>query len=544
MLFFWGLGKEEEKPMKSDTHNESEEEPFLFNGMQSDPGEVQRKALLARGKDELNLAEFPLTALSNRVDPGCKTLEFKDTVWDKGAKKLVERRLTITAADKFGLPTALDDEVILALIQLSKQQGFRSKTVTFSRYEIIQMLGWRNETRSYKRIEESLDRWLGVTLKYRNAWWNPQEKAWVSEGFHIIDRITTIGKESGKGRDAFVWNDVVFESFRNGNLKSLDLNQYRSLNSAVAKRLYRLLDKRFFHRSRVEFDLVELAFDKLGVSRNYAIGNLKQKLAPAIAELEDMGFIRPAKKAERYCKISVGVWHVIFQKASKEVTLPLNGGKSEEQDTSGLEAQMIKLGVNAMKARRLMATFPEDYLQHKVEVTHYVMMQKEGGLKNPAGFLIKAIEEDYATPSEYKNPEARAAEDAANQQQKIKLVEKQNAKRRGDIEEFLKVQYDREIRRLIDEKVQSETPARRESITSNFLETIEDDVQLMSEYRMKGLKGLMVSLEWTQFLDEKWGIRKGFPPEKFRLAYEIHEQEGEKIELWHEGKRVSVPDSW
>ena len=35
------------------------------------------------GRDELNLAEFPITLLSDRVPKGCKTLVFEDKVFDR-----------------------------------------------------------------------------------------------------------------------------------------------------------------------------------------------------------------------------------------------------------------------------------------------------------------------------------------------------------------------------------------------------------------------------------------------------------------------------
>ena len=48
-----------------------------------------------------------------------KTLEFTDEIFDKSRNERVTRKLTITASDKYGLPTAMDDEVILGLIQLT-----------------------------------------------------------------------------------------------------------------------------------------------------------------------------------------------------------------------------------------------------------------------------------------------------------------------------------------------------------------------------------------------------------------------------------------
>ena len=46
-----------------------------------------------------------------------------DKIWDKSQRAYVTRQLTIIGSDRYGLPTALDDEVILGLIQASASQA-------------------------------------------------------------------------------------------------------------------------------------------------------------------------------------------------------------------------------------------------------------------------------------------------------------------------------------------------------------------------------------------------------------------------------------
>src|SRR5262245_2737592 len=100
----------------------------------------------ARGqyRDELNFAEFPLAALADTLPAGQKTLVYTDTIFDRGRNEPVTRKLTIAASHEHGLPTALDDEVILGLVQLTSKQQFTEKKVHFSRYELIKELEWRD----------------------------------------------------------------------------------------------------------------------------------------------------------------------------------------------------------------------------------------------------------------------------------------------------------------------------------------------------------------------------------------------------------------
>ena len=146
-------------------------------------------------KDELNLAEFPIAALTDRVPDGQLSLVFEDSLEQRNAPPIV-RRLTIMGTHKHGLPTAMDDEVMVGLIQLTKRRNnFNDPKVTFSRYELIELLGWPRTGQSYRRIEEALHRWVGIVLMYENAWWDNQAKSWVDENFHVLDNVTLYDRE-------------------------------------------------------------------------------------------------------------------------------------------------------------------------------------------------------------------------------------------------------------------------------------------------------------------------------------------------------------
>ena len=73
-------------------------------------------------KDELNLAEFPIAALTDRIPDGQTTLVFEDKLERRDSPPIV-RRLTIMGTHKHGLPTSLDDEVLVGLIQLTKRRS-------------------------------------------------------------------------------------------------------------------------------------------------------------------------------------------------------------------------------------------------------------------------------------------------------------------------------------------------------------------------------------------------------------------------------------
>ncbi|MBI1213742.1 MAG: replication initiator protein A [Alphaproteobacteria bacterium] len=356
-----------------------------------------------RYRDELNFAEFPIASVSDTIADNQKTLEFSDEIFDPSTGSTVTRTLSITAADKFGLPTALDDEVLLGLMQLSCEQGFTDRKVHFSRYELIKLLGWRDESKSYKRIEDSLNRWTGVTLQYRKAWWSKEEQCWVNETFHVIDQVTVFDRERiarrrkmakgspEKALSSFVWNETVFQSFKAGYIKSLDFDFFKSLDSAISKRMFRFLDKRFYHKARWEFDLRVFACEHVGLSKNYSNSELKRKLLPAVRELEHRGFLERLSDSDRFVQVRVGEWKVVFVKAGKRVmNLP------REEDDS-LVRELTARGITERSARKLVSQYERPRIEEKLKLFDALRTRGgEGGIRNRAGWLYAAIVHDYS----------------------------------------------------------------------------------------------------------------------------------------------------
>src|SRR5262249_48901272 len=157
---------------------------------------------------------------------------------------------------------------------------------------------------SYRRIEESLQRWANITLNYNRAWWDRDCQRWQTKTFHILESVDLFGKGDSldDGTSNFTWNQVIFRSFQANHVRRLDLDTYQRLKSPAAKQAYRFLGKRFYRTNLLEFGLATFACEKLGLSRIYDNGQLKRKLQPAIEELESIGFLKRLPISERYAK--------------------------------------------------------------------------------------------------------------------------------------------------------------------------------------------------------------------------------------------------
>ncbi len=407
-------------------------------------------ASLVGGRDEMNLAEFPYTLVADRAQPGQKTLYFEDK----------HGRLTITGSDAYGLPTAIDSDVIVALIYLTKlRNDFSDVKVNFSRYELIKLLNWPNEGGSYKRLDQSFNRWGGVWLVYDKCWWNNKLKCYTSAKMHIIENVEIIDNDArrnaqhngqtGLPLSSFTWDSKFIESCQADNLRQLNLDTYFSLKSAVSKRLYRFLGKRFYLKDDYTFDLNEIAFDRVGLSRSYTNAyKIKEKLQPAIDELEAIGFVRPLSSDDRYRRIDRGQWTIRFSRQSPSLVASKKCDTLAIPLTSPLVLELTKRGVTPKSAVELVKQHQAESIQLKIDVFDWLVEKQDKRItQSPEGYLVKSISDDYKAPRGFisaaerqKQAEAkrRKDEDAAATRRQQRDQEAQERDRAAKVNVYLK----------------------------------------------------------------------------------------------------------
>ncbi|MFM9963578.1 MAG: replication initiator protein A [Planctomycetaceae bacterium] len=368
----------------------------------------------------MNLAEFPLSPIADRFLDGRKTVVVADQVWDKDRRQHVARELAISGSDRYGLPTARDEDVLLACVQLSSLSEFQSREVHFSRYELLKLLRWPDETKYYQRLATSLRRWKGVTVFSTRAFYDHARKSWVNRDFSIFDNLNIYERETSEGANApassrFVWNEVLFSNFQAGYLKKLDWDLYCRLTDPVAKRLYRLLDKRFYHGDEVTFDLDDLAFRKVRVSENYNTAQIKRALANGIRELEELWDLRPLPTERRYVKLERGRWQVVFQRRRIRMTKAAEANR--EAVATDLSIELTRRGIGPATAEDLVAEQPRETIQTMMELFDWYNARQQ--TKGP-GFLVDSIRNaaKYQLPKGFESSAQRDARQQASNSRK------------------------------------------------------------------------------------------------------------------------------
>jgi hypothetical protein len=176
--------------------------------------------------------------------------------------------------------------------------------------------------------------------------------------------------------------------------------------------MYRFLDKRFYRRSRLDFDLRTLACEHIGLSRSYAPTELKRRLKPALEELEQLGFLEPLGPDERYSYVKRGCWRIIFIRGCAADAEVRDSTTEREQPTRLIEALKAR-GVTGKVARELVEIHPAGRIRTKIEVFDWLLRNEDKRVgKNPAGYLVASIRSDYQVPADYQ-PGGPASKPAA-----------------------------------------------------------------------------------------------------------------------------------
>jgi len=282
----------------------------------------------ADGRDELHLADFPISVLRRRqpVDGGGRKLDrlvYESTAYDPVARRRSPQRVTLTTSAHVGLPTPADEAVLLALLHTAKwSNDFRQARVHFSPHQLFRVMRWAPNGRSYQRLARVLLRLKSLTVHYENAWWDIAGRKYRGEkATGIVAEYQLVASKVRRKADTLPpsyvhWTPEFAESLAGGNLKRLDLDRLFALHSPIARRMYRYLDKRFYLNPTLEIDLRDFACGHLGVTATPNVAELKRRLAPALAELEATGFLAPADPEGRFLKVRAGVWRVRLTRAA------------------------------------------------------------------------------------------------------------------------------------------------------------------------------------------------------------------------------------
>lgn len=356
---------------------------------------------IQRGHDEMNLAEFPMSLL-RREDMGRDTFRYEGSyVLPNGERH--QQTWEIRAGND-GMPTEFDERVLVALLSISGEQGFQSRKVVFSVYQVLRVMQAENQGQTiHNRVIQALDRLAGTRIVAQGSFWDNSTKTWEPHrgNFGIIDEVWLRFRETdeekirqeGKAPGYFEWSKQIWRSIKSGYVKYLDLEIYYQLKTAIARRLYRLLDKRLYKKAELEIDIFELAA-KLAMSDTYKYAaDIWRKIVPGIEELKAIGFLEDAtrKKVGKYTR-------VVFTRAQGHSIIALASNPSIStgaEDGEELARELEELGMEAQMAGALTEAYDPLFIREKLNQLRKELRRNARSIQNPAGWLVSAIRKDF-----------------------------------------------------------------------------------------------------------------------------------------------------
>ncbi len=369
------------------------------------------------GKDEMNLAEYPFALLTRRMSENQKTIEVEQQVRTDGGE-IITQSWVVTGSDKYGLPLAIDEDVYIALMKILKDSCFRDRTIPFTRYQILRILGKDISKREYDRIQQSLDRLVSTTITSKNAFWDNRTRQYVSKAFHIFDSYELYreqpGRKSARSPELpmsyVVLSSFLFESVKAGYVKNLDIEFYLRLETPLARRLYRYLDKKAYNNRSFEIGVMRLA-EKLPIHDAYP-SQVKRRLDEAHKELLGNGFLSDV----RYDRRRDGEEKIVYTFARTRAALP----ELPAVPANPLVDRLVERGVTRTAAEDLARDYPEERIDKQIAAFDLQLAGNSPRIRrNPAGYLRRAIEEDYAPPeaAEEKTRRTRSTRQASSPQE-------------------------------------------------------------------------------------------------------------------------------
>ena len=379
--------------------------------------EIVAPEIIRTGKDELNLIEHPFASMWDKEELGT-VIHHEWEARHPISGKTMKASWRVAGDPEMGLPKPNDERVYLVLLELTRETHFQSQTVYFTRYDLIKRLGWSQDQKHYQMLYDAFERLKAVNITAKNAFWEPRAKSFRNIGFSIIDNYDILNEKPGRKKAGeaelplsyFRWNDMMFDSFQAGYIRTLDLGLALSLKGDIALRLYRYLDKKSYDgRHQFEIELAALCERHLGMRTARYASTYKARLKTAHQELIKHGILarvvyKPmkSKKAEKVCYSFAETRPILPQEDASEDP---NATPALAQSQTSLEAdhaansallqRLLDLKISLDVARELLASSSPEFLQLQLDCL------KDRAPKDAAAVFVKAIREGWEPPAKY-----------------------------------------------------------------------------------------------------------------------------------------------
>jgi hypothetical protein len=367
--------------------------------------------------------------------------------------KTVEAQATILPSAKYGLPTAADLDKYLAfhklLEQIRSKLGQISNPVSFASTQLLTVLGIKDAGNNYLDIHDWLQRMTLTGINSKGIVYMARRKTWVSDTFHVFDRVVTMGSTLPDGTMAdrnYVWlSDWQLENINSNYLLPIDLETYRQLRNQIAKILVPLLQV-WLYASRAEgkfekryTELCEI----LDIVCHKHFSLIRRQLEPSLSELTHHGYlaswsIQPTADGREYKLVAVH-GHKFYRDQQIRSSLP--AAAQLDSEAGSLLKQLTNRGINEVQARRLLKSLPSNQpVLDQLEYGDFIIWKSRSAIKNPPGFYVYLLRESIPPPNDFETSSRKRAREVKED------LAREDKNRQLEMENSYQEYCDREVR--------------------------------------------------------------------------------------------------
>ncbi len=412
---------------------------------------------------------------------------------------------------EYGFPAAFDRRVMRAidaiLFEQLKENGYPVENpISFSIYELTDLM--KLSTRGgeiYRKTKDSLRRVVATTVSSSGSFWLKDKRRWIEDVFHVYDKVRFAGEETEDGQGAetnYLWlGDFILRNINAKYVRPLHYVYLAGLRIDSAARLYEVLGGKFYgliNRGGKSFNIDYLTLCQLlPVRPQRYLSHAKQKLQKAHDELIATGFL--SKVEFRRGKNGLVVIYypgdrvreliepaLMGDVVDNQILLPFLREEDESIQLSELGRQLHERGLSRAVAIQFCQKHAEDYLRYKMEMFDFLRNTgSELISKNPAGWLRKAIEEDWQPTEEQKRSKDVEAQKAQKQERQARWIEQRRTLIEQELETWDDTPAKERIQGRLDfwiagQKINSGEPTadeiekKRQELTDNLPKTDQE----------------------------------------------------------------------
>lgn len=316
--------------------------------------------------------------------------------------------------------TVEEQRLIKTLVSQIHRDDEDFKTYEIRIIDLAKLLGI-SDTSYYDRVKKVTKKIIGNVLCFTDESGNEVQTSWISSAKYYKGKGIVALRFDPELKPYLLQLNTLFTWYELGNI--LRLKSMYSIRIYELLRQYRKLKKREF--------TVESLKSTLKIDSEYPLYKDFKKfvLVPSQKEISEKTDIEYAISEIKKGRKVIGLIFYIKEKNKEDgkASETFEAAKHTDNEEITLENKTVSMLVNGGVTKKMAEELVEKYGEERVlaAIAYTLAQQKEGKVKNPAGFVVKAVQDGYRdNKAEERARQEAAAKAEAAEKSRLKTWEK------------------------------------------------------------------------------------------------------------------------